>query len=248
MLEGSVNRYSGMVIDPDSLPSDPGQFASQLRTALAAWKDQGLQLAWLQVPLGRAAIVPVAVEHGFVFHHADQESLMMQAQLQAEAFVPGQASHYVGAGGVVLDEQQRVLVVSERYRRDMSRPFYKLPGGYLENGEDISAAVVREVQEETGVIARFESMCAVRHRHGVNHGRSDFYFICLLRPLSQEIRIQQEEIEECLWMPVEEYLAHECTSTFNGYVVRTALNGRGLAQQTPEPAATYELLSLDDDV
>jgi hypothetical protein len=38
----------------------------------------------------------------------------------------------------------------------------------------------------------------------------------------------QDEIEECLWMPVEEYLNHDTVHSFNKAIVRAALNSRGL--------------------
>ena len=246
MLAGSINQYRGYVITPEALPVDTEVFARRLEESLAQWRAAGLQLAWLKVPVARSAVVPEAVAQGFLYHHAEPHYVMLTCSLQPEAFVPNQASHYVGAGGVVLNPAGQLLVVSERNRRDLSQPFFKLPGGYLELGEDIAAGVVREVLEETGVQARFKAMCALRHRHGVNNGRSDFYFICLLEPISLEISMQEDEIEECVWMPVEQYLSHPGTSSFNGHIVRTALRGRGFAAETPEPKATYELLSFGD--
>ena len=56
--------------------------------------------------------------------------------------------------------------------------------------------------EETGVEAKFDSLLAFRHMHGAAHGCSDFYFICLLRPLSAEIRMCTRELADCRWMPV----------------------------------------------
>jgi len=32
--------------------------------------------------------------------------------------------------------------------------------------------------------------------------RSDLYFVCLLTPLTNEIKIQEDEIAEAKWMPV----------------------------------------------
>ena len=106
----------------------------------------------------------------------------------------------------MLSEDQELLVVSEKYQRQQpGPPRYKLPGGALHEGEHLAEGVVREVLEETGVRARFDALVCFRHWHGYRYGKSDIYFVCRLSPLSKEITIQEEEIAECLWMPVEAY-------------------------------------------
>ena len=59
--------------------------------------------------------------------------------------------------------------------------------------------------------------------------KSDIYFICRLSPLSHEIVIQQSEIEESRWMPVQDYLASEYVSAFNKQVVRAAIESPGVS-------------------
>jgi 8-oxo-dGTP pyrophosphatase MutT (NUDIX family) len=75
---------------------------------------------------------------------------------------------------------------------------------------------------------KFESLVCLRHWHGYRYGKSDIYFVARLSPLSEEILQDQQEIEECRWMPVEEYLAHETVHNFNKMIVRAALNSHGL--------------------
>ena len=60
------------------------------------------------------------------------------------------------------------------------------------------------------------------------YGKSDIYFICRLSPLNHDITLQESEIEECLWMPVDEYLNHENVGVFNRRIVEVALSGQGL--------------------
>ena len=76
----------------------------------------------------------------------------------------------------------------------MGKPAYKLPGGALHQGEHLLDGVMREVYEETGVRAKFESLVCLRHWHGYRYGKSDIYFICRLSPLSEEINMQAEEM------------------------------------------------------
>ena len=53
---------------------------------------------------------------------------------------------------MVVDEDNNVLVVQERFRFSNH---WKLPGGYVDPGEDIHTAAIREVFEETGVKTKF---------------------------------------------------------------------------------------------
>ena len=105
---------------------------------------------WLEIPIDKSALIPVAVEAGFVFHHSKTGYLMLTCQIEADAFVPPYASHYIGAGGVVLNDRRELLVVWERAHRQNGQKYYKLPGGALQQGEHLVDAVIREVEEETG--------------------------------------------------------------------------------------------------
>ena len=154
---------------------------------------------------------------------------MMTFQLVPNAHVPPFATHYIGAGGVVLRDERDLLVVCERHRQPGQAPFYKLPGGALLAGEHLADAVVREVLEETGVHTYFDALVCFRHLHGYRYGKSDIYFVCRLHPLSHEITMQEEEIEDCLWMPVNDFLGSEGVSVFNKSIVRAALNSPGVA-------------------
>ncbi|HXF64564.1 MAG TPA: NUDIX domain-containing protein [Caldilineaceae bacterium] len=228
-LEHTVNQFRGVVIASDQLPADPGEFAARLAHSLQAWSGADLRLVWLEIPIEKARLIPVATEAGFAFHHTDDHSLTLTYRLHPDALIPTYATHFIGAGGVVINARQELLVVSERHRRDLSRPYYKLPGGALHPGEHLVDAVVREVYEETGVRAKFEALVCFRHWHGYRFGRSDIYFICRLSPLSEEIAIQQDEIDESLWMPVQSYLESEYVSAFNKRIVRAAIESEGIS-------------------
>jgi 8-oxo-dGTP pyrophosphatase MutT (NUDIX family) len=228
ILTHTTNQFRGVHIDHEQLPADPDEFRTQLAHSLQAWAAAGLKVAWLELPVSQARLIPIATEAGFSFHHTDEDTLTLTHRLDPAAFVPAYATHYIGAGGVVLNPRRELLVVTEQHRRDMSRPYYKLPGGALHPGEHLVDAVIREVYEETGVQAKFEALVCFRHWHGYRYGKSDIYFICRLSPLSEEIAIQQDEIEESLWMPVKSYLESEYVSVFNKRIVAAALDSPGV--------------------
>ena len=210
ILHFDTNPFGGAVIIPQSLPDDPDEFGSRLSYSMHTWGSDGLKAIWLQI------------------HHTSDDYLMLTHQLIPEAHIPPFATHYIGVGGVVLNEDKELLVVCERYRRPGQAPFYKLPGGAIQAGEHIVDAIVREVLEETGVQTKFQSLICFRHWHGYRYGKSDIYFVCRLAPLSREITMQVEEIEECIWMPANQFLDSADISEFNQSIVRAALESPGI--------------------
>lgn len=246
-LAFTADHFSGVIIDADQLPDDD-RFRATLGDALDLWTAAGKRLAWLKVPIGRSALVPVAVAHGFTFHHSNEHDVMMTRRLVPDAFVPTHATHYVGVGGVVINDRRELLVVCERHRAS-NRKYYKLPGGALQAGEHLVDAVLREVKEETGIECRFEALVCFRHWHGYRYGKSDIYFVCRLAPLSQEVSMQVEEIEECLWMPIDEYLASDLVSLFNKRIVRAAEQSSGVSPEWIDghtDPARYEFFMPDE--
>jgi 8-oxo-dGTP pyrophosphatase MutT (NUDIX family) len=227
LLIASPDQFGGIIVDAEQLPADADAFSQLLLRSIATWRADSRRLVWLDVPLARAELVPILAQAGFFFHHSNEGDVMMVCRLVEDAFVPTHATHYIGVGGVVINDRQELLVVCERHRRT-SQPYYKLPGGALQPGEHLVDAVLREVLEETGVAARFEALVCFRHWHGYRYGKSDIYFVARLAPLSQDVTMQAEEIEECFWMPVQDYFASELVSVFNKRIVRAALDSPGV--------------------
>ncbi len=235
VLTSEPDHFLGEIVTTEKLTTDPKEFEIQLVASIKLWKENGRRVAWLELDKEHAALVPVAVKAGFEYHHAEPDSITMTLKLNDSAHVPPYATHYIGVGGVVLRDPETLLVVSERFRR--GRPlYYKLPGGALLQGEHIREAIVREVREETGIDVEFVSLACFRHWHGYRYGKSDIYFVCRLNALSTEIHRQEDEIDECMWMPINEYLNHPCVHAFNRQVVRAVLEGSGMA---PNPIDGY---------
>lgn len=235
-LNYTIDRYGGAFLETPQTTSNE-LFASQIGHTLQELEGQGCKLAWLFLPIGLSSLVPTATEMGFIYHHAHEQGLQLYRKLIPDAFVPAYASHFIGAGGVVIDEEDRILTIQERYH---TKKHYKLPGGALEPNEHISDAAVREVFEETGIRTEFLSLNCFRHWHEYRFGKSDIYLICRLKPLSHTITIDPNEISEAIWMPIEEFMHHPDTHPFNRKIVEVTLSTRGLQREEIPDYGTSE--------
>lgn len=208
VLEATDDEYGGVVVDADRLPDDKAAFARSLAASLSYWKSVGKKGAWLKLPVDRAEFVPLAVKEGFKYHHAEEAYLMMTYWIPDDEpnMLPANASHQVGVGGFVINDQMEVLVVQEKYRGSSLDGVWKLPTGFILASEEIYTGASREVKEETGVDTEFVDVVAFRHAHNVAFQKSDLFFICMLRPVSSEIKIDETEIQAAKWMALEEFV------------------------------------------
>ncbi|KAK3141884.1 hypothetical protein QOZ80_4BG0339450 [Eleusine coracana subsp. coracana] len=207
VLESTDDEYGGVVVDADTLPADKDAFATSLAASLSYWKSVGKKGVWLKLPVDRAEFVPLAVKEGFKYHHAEEAYLMLTYWIPDEpCMLPANASHQVGVGGFVINDQMEVLVVQEKYCGSCLDGAWKLPTGFILASEEIYTGAIREVKEETGVDTEFVDVVAFRHAHKVAFQKSDLFFICMLRPVSNEIKIDETEIQAAKWMPLEEFV------------------------------------------
>ncbi|CAM8887663.1 unnamed protein product [Rhodiola kirilowii] len=109
--------------------------------------------------------------------------------------LPDNASHSVGVGGFVINDRNEVLVMQEKYCDPDFHDYWKLPTAFIHESEEIYSGAVREVKEETGIDTEFVEVIAFRHAHNVAFEKSDLFFICMLRPLSTEINVDDQEIQ-----------------------------------------------------
>ena len=65
-LPAAENPFGGILPQADGLDADPERFESRLRHSLHVWRDGGYRVVWLEVPIERAALIPVAVAAGVI--------------------------------------------------------------------------------------------------------------------------------------------------------------------------------------
>ena len=246
ILPYSSNPFGGVILSSNDIPLSSDDFLDTIKFSIQEWEKENFKVVWLELDLNRSALVPIAVNLGFKYHHCTSEYLMLTYSIVKDSFIPPYASHYIGAGGVVINQKDELLVVVEnRGNVPSSQPSYKLPGGTIKEGEHISEGVIREVLEETGIDTEFESIICFRNLHGYRCAKSDIYFVCLLTPKNSEIVIQTEEIEESIWMPIKQYLADDRVSLFNKRIVEDSVKSKGLSidiidgYRTPEQQEAF---------
>jgi 8-oxo-dGTP diphosphatase len=243
-LVATKNRFAGMQVERDALPKSPQEFGERLKHSLEVWSEDKCQVVWLPVPIDQSDLIPVAAQEGFEFHHTEVSTLFLVKALRPDAFVYPYASHSLGVGAVVLSPEQKVLVVLEEYHAESRPGYYKLPGGLVNHGENIVDAAKREVHEETGIDACFESLACFKHHHRGKFDNSNIYFVCRMKALTTEITIAPIEIADAKWMHIDEYLDLPNAAEFNKSAVEVAVKYQPMKVGTigTENPATYEAL------
>lgn len=207
ILHAFDDEYGGVVVNPDRLPVNPNDFALMLHSSLSHWKTKGKKGVWLKLPAERSDLVPVAIKEGLEYHHAERGYVMLTYWLpEGPSMLPANASHQVGVGGFVINDNNEVLVVQERFCSPASSGLWKIPTGFILESEEIFNGAVREVKEETGIDTEFIEVVAFRHVHNVAFEKSDLFFICMLKPSSSQIMVDDHEIQAAKWMPLVEFV------------------------------------------
>lgn len=223
IFKGVSDRFNGITVDSNLESCQPDKFASVLQTSLSYWTDSKKRGIWFKVHLNSSHWVPELANSKFKFHHAKDNFVMMYRWLPLDESlnIPPYAHTMVGVGALVTNTEGQILVVSEKHA--LIKGSWKLPGGYVEPGENFVDAGIREVQEETNIKTKFDSVISIRHAHGAGFGCSDLYIVMALSPENSEIKKCDREIAKCEWMNIDDYLNHPKVHETNRNFVRTYL-------------------------
>ncbi|KAK9883791.1 hypothetical protein WA026_001987 [Henosepilachna vigintioctopunctata] len=204
---GAEDRFRGITVDSKVEQCVLSDFPNLLKESITQWKKNNKRTIWFKVHLDQSDWVPLLAKNGFKFHHAKEDYVMMYLWMPKDELknIPNYAHTLLGVGGIVVNDKSQVLVVKEKYA---TRTFWKLPGGYVEPGENLVDAAMREVLEETNISTEFQSLISFNHSHGRAFGCSDIYVVVNLKPTSYEIKKSDQEISECIWMDIQDYLTH----------------------------------------
>ncbi|XP_076243138.1 uncharacterized protein LOC143184642 [Calliopsis andreniformis] len=220
-FKGRNDHYNGVTVDSNEEACGSEEFTQRLTVSLQQWIKEKKRTIWFRVHLQHSEWIPILVKEEFKYHHAREEYVMLYRWLvkDQECNVPHYAHTILGVGAFVYNEKSNeVLVIKEKYVNRTA--FWKLPGGYVEPGEDLETAIKREVLEETGIQANFKCLIGFRHVHEYAFGCSDIYIIVYMTPINSDIKKCTREISECQWMKIDEYIKNSEVNENNKIIAR----------------------------
>ncbi len=127
---------------------------------------------------------------------------------------------FVTVGGVIIDDG-RVVLIRRRFEPSAGR--WTLPGGMLEIGETLEAAVRREMLEETGLIVEVGPVAEVLERITHDADRRVQYHYVLIdyvcRPVSGELRAGSDA-DAAAWVRPGEFDRYDLADRARAVVAR----------------------------
>lgn len=104
----------------------------------------------------------------------------------------------LGVKALIIDASNRVLLVEHTYT-----PGWHLPGGGIAIGESPKAAILREIQEETGLIVTQDPLLFAIYTHKV-YGASDYPILYVVRHFTIANKAPCREIKQVAWFAYDQ--------------------------------------------
>jgi ADP-ribose pyrophosphatase YjhB (NUDIX family) len=101
---------------------------------------------------------------------------------------------------------------------------WQLPGGFIEPDETIEQAVVREVQEEAGIVSEVEAVLALRSRYDPDSGNG-IYVVLLLKPVGGEPTADGREVDHAEFFTLERIRQLSPLPPVNWEIAQRVLSG-----------------------
>ncbi len=152
---------------------------------------------------------------------------------------------WLGAAGIVVKDDQ-VLVVKKSYGGLKGK--WSFPAGFVEPGETVDEAAVREVREETGVQAVIRQVAAVRSGV-IDREISDNMVVFLMDYVAGEPCPQSGEIEEARFLPIDRLIGDPLGTQYMRVILPTirqlppVLTGRSYPIDPVFRYTTYKIFS-----
>jgi 8-oxo-dGTP diphosphatase len=141
---------------------------------------------------------------------------------------------FVGVGAVVFDSAGRVLLARRGHEPLIGQ--WSLPGGAVELGETLEAAVAREVLEETGLVVEVGPVVEVLDRvEHASDGRVEYHFVIidyLCRAVGDHL-VSGSDAEEVQWVRPDDLAAYRLTDKATR-VINKAIGLAASTGSTPE--------------
>lgn len=101
---------------------------------------------------------------------------------------------------MLCDGKGNVLVQDKK-----NNPYWQgwnFPGGHVEPGEYVTPSVIREMQEETGLLIEDPRLCGIKEFHKSRDGKRYIVFLYVAEGFTGELKASREG--EVFWYPLSE--------------------------------------------
>ncbi|PLY09065.1 MAG: DNA mismatch repair protein MutT [Arcobacter sp.] len=232
------DQYDGSTIDASTIPDSVEVFEEEL--LLLIEKLENKKLLWVKLDIVQSNLIPLLTKYDFVFHHCNERDITLVKKLIHKPIIPTATNHTLGVGAVVIDDNKLLVIKDKIWQK------YKLPGGHIDDRENISSALIREVYEDTGINVEFDSIVSLGHFSPGQFNESNLYVVCKAKPLSKEINIiDTDEILEARWIEIEAYLSLDDVHPYNKTIVKNALKNEGFKIDESENLITKNDLNYE---
>jgi 8-oxo-dGTP pyrophosphatase MutT (NUDIX family) len=104
----------------------------------------------------------------------------------------------IGSRAIVINADGQILLVKHTYQ-----PHWYLPGGGVKKGESAKAALIRELNEEVGLLVNLEEPVLFGIYHHIYMGLNDYPIIYIVKNYNMTSS-NSGEIEEIAWFDYDE--------------------------------------------
>lgn len=104
----------------------------------------------------------------------------------------------------IVEKNGKLLLEKRSSKLSTGAGQWCLPGGFLDHGENVSQAVLRELLEETGWVGKIISFFRINSNpKRIGEDRQNVAIEFIIKPLKQ-IQATDNESSEIKWWPIEE--------------------------------------------
>ncbi|WP_096156796.1 MULTISPECIES: NUDIX domain-containing protein [Bacillus] len=151
-------------------------------------------------------------------------------------------SIWLAVAGIVESEDGKVLVVKKQYGGLKGK--WSFPAGFLEAGETLDQAIIREIKEETGIECTIESIVGVRSGV-IKNEISDNMIMFSCHPIHTTIVHDENELIEAVFLTHEELKNDPNTSLLVHYYIDNKLKNSLKQVQTEGPGEIFGYTSYN---
>jgi len=202
-MEFKTDRYNNCAIY--KFREDTSELEQDLKKI---YTNKEYNSVWIKLIGDQLNLLPFLRKQGFTLHNAQSDKAVMYKWLKPDKpnRIPAWTPATISIIAAVV-HNGKVLVVNEKSKKKNG---YKFVTGYVDEGETMEEAVIREVKEETGLDVVVKGLIGVRHLNRFKYGNHDISFAFLATPKTDNVDTvpDMEEIEKVSWITIEEFKQH----------------------------------------